>query len=123
MEQITGTVTRANGHGFQLAEREGWLNLSKFANPAPVMPEKGQRVSITIDKAGYVRAVTPMPSEPEPAVDAPAESHANMPSKDIVITRLATLNTATSILSSGSRAVNPDDVLALAQRLEAWATR
>ena len=45
------------------------------------------------------------------------------PERESVITRLAVLNTATAILSSGARATTPEDVVKLAKRLEDWATR
>lgn len=45
------------------------------------------------------------------------------PHRDVVVTRLACLNTAVSILTSGGRAADPDAVLAMAEQLERWATR
>ena len=58
---------------------------------------------------------TPITSKkraPEPRAD-----------REVVITWLAVLNTATAILSSGYRECTPEDVLGLAWRLELWATR
>jgi hypothetical protein len=54
---IEGIVSKTNGNGFRLVGREGWLNFSKFAIPAPAMPAEGQRVAVGIDKSGFVREV------------------------------------------------------------------
>lgn len=69
--------------------------------------------------------------EPEPdwlagAVPAEPASFAgglDQDTRGTIITRLAALNTATAILSSGGGAATLDEVLATAARLEAWALR
>ena len=131
MATVEGKVQRVNGKGFQLAGRDGWLNISKFANELDCpMPKVGDVVRLTLDKSGFIREIAPAP-----VVDAPATMQASTPTedstpvqtepptKDRVITRLAVLNTATAILSSGGRAADGDAVMALAARLEQWATR
>ena len=50
------------------------------------------------------------------AVVAPAD-------KDIRITRLAMLNTRTSILSNRTRAADPQEVMGLAEWLASWVLR
>jgi len=110
---ITGKVLRTNGNGFKLESQDKWLNISKYAQDVQ-MPEVGQQVKVSLDSAGFVRKVEKMPGQqPGPANG----------SRDTTITRLAVLNTATAILSSGNQVVDADEVLALATRLEAWATR
>ncbi len=69
MEMLTGTVTKTNGNGFRIAEQEGWLNISKFAKPAPDMPAAGQRVRISLDESGYVRAIVPAPVVPDGGIN------------------------------------------------------
>lgn len=117
---IEGTITKTNGKGFQIAEQEGWLNISKWANPSEAaMPALGAKVMLTLDGSGFVRKITEKAS---PAVE-PAAMPATVDAKDKRITRLAVLNTATSILSSGNRATSAKDVVELAAKLEAWVTR
>ena len=137
--EVTGKVVRVNQNGFQLAGETGWFNISRYATGVAV-PAIGDMVRVALDRSGYVRRVESHPIAPAPsaadrgfrerlAAEVPpdvgaAEPPAGPPvSRDRVVTRLAVLNTATSILGSGARAVEPDAVLELAARLEAWATR
>jgi len=111
-ESIEGVVSRANGKGFTLAGRDGWLNLSRYADPVPAVPAEGARVRVGLDKAGFVRVIEPAGAGAEEAPGAQPLA-ASLGDKDTRITRLAALNTATAILSSGPRAA----------RLEAWVMR
>jgi hypothetical protein len=125
VEQKVVTVSRTNGTGFRVVEGDEWLNISKYAKPAPAMPEVGQRVRVSLDKSGYVRAIEPgeeLPAKPEIPAGVSA-SAGTPPCKDTVISRLAVLNTATAILSSGGRQADGTAVMALAEKLEAWAHR
>src|SRR5579859_3796811 len=126
VEEISGVVEAANPRGFLLAGREGWLNLSRYADPTPEIPGEGALVRVGLDKAGFVRTieVEAAPERPATAV-ADASSGYNPASgvRDQRIMRQAVLNTATAILSSGGREADADDVLALAERLESWVTR
>lgn len=120
---LDATVKRVNGRGFTVAERDGWLNLSRYADPADVpLPVAGQRVMLSLDGQGFVRRITPAGASAAGSAPsdqpAPARGRAG---RDAIITRLAVLNTATSILSAGSQPVDPAAVLALAARLEHWA--
>jgi hypothetical protein len=133
-----GRVIRANDHGFVLDDCEdSWLNISRYAKPAPRIPHVGARVRATLDGQGYVRSIVILhdeqrtPYEVEDGVDVmpdeepsrqiePRLPGTTVPDKDQRITRMACLNTATAILSSGGRACEPADVLALAAKLEAW---
>ncbi|MGE5443637.1 MAG: hypothetical protein ACM3SR_03435 [Ignavibacteriales bacterium] len=53
--------------------------------------------------------------------DKPKEAHSRDFNRQATITRLAVLNTATEILKTHNRQISFDDVVALADRLEAWA--
>lgn len=119
---IEGTVSKINGHGFRINEREDWLNISKYAKAeeAP-MPTVGARVSITLDGSGFVRKVEELHTAPEPQPTGTTTPGPD--AKDVRITRLAVLNTATAILSSGNRATDAKSVVELATRLEAWVLR
>jgi hypothetical protein len=156
---IEGVVSRTNDHGFQLAGRDDWMNLSKFAQPTPLLPRKGMRVEVGLDQSGYVRTVSSVRSSAEalpeplgpagdllyltdaqrspeltrpaarkaaPAVQPVMEvliSAGHPPDKDVRITRMNALTTATAIASSGGRQAEIDEVLQLAARLEAWVSR
>jgi hypothetical protein len=83
---------------------------------------------VTPDKAGYVRKVAPVALAVASASASPADNtsppaSSTRPDRDAIVTRLATLNTATAILSAGGLPVVASEVFALAAQLEAWATR
>lgn len=117
-DTIDGSVARSNDKGFLLAGREGWLNRSKYADPAPLTPTEGQQVRVGLDRAGFVRTV-------EVLGDAPARTGepAGSPDCDTRIAREAVLNTAVALLGSGGRSVTLADVLSVAAQLEGWVTR
>src|SRR4030095_17252535 len=73
---FTATIGRTNDHGFQISERPGvWLNLSKFDDPQPIIPPAGTIAKLTLDGAGFVRAIEPVGSGDElaqPALPPPA---------------------------------------------------
>jgi hypothetical protein len=123
-------VERTNGDGFK-ANGE-WLTFSTFSKPDD-LPMVGERVVVSRDKAGFVRkveTVTPPATAPARALatpeGTPRASVAPVIVQDargIVVSRLAVLNTAATILSSGGRVAEADADLALAGKLEAWATQ
>jgi hypothetical protein len=82
LEYTEGTVSRTNDHGLQLVGRDGWLNVSRFANPAPALPPAGARIRLGMDTSGFVRTIetvdagpgkTP-PQGPRPASQRPVAS-------------------------------------------------
>jgi hypothetical protein len=117
---FTATIARANGHGFQIAERPGvWLNLSKFDDPQPGIPPAGTAVGITTDGAGYVRAIEPSdPGEaPQPPLPLLAPPSATRTMTNI--TRLAVLKAAARFLASKPEATS-DQVLDVASAWVRW---
>jgi hypothetical protein len=68
-DTIEGIVSRVNDHGFILEGHGDWLNLSRYAKPAPLLPHAGVHVEVGLDKDGYVRTVAPIrrdePTPPE----------------------------------------------------------
>jgi hypothetical protein len=143
---VEGVVSKANERGVLLTGEDAWINVSKFAQPAPKLPRRGEHVRLHLDRYGFIRDVEALRDEEraryavvpsEDGVDAPtpeepsrqverAENRplaTNSPDRELRITRMACLNTATAILSSGGRAADPEAVLALATRLEAWVCR
>jgi hypothetical protein len=122
VDRIQGTVSRVNGHGFTLAGRDGWLNISKYAPAEDVpMPTQGAVVSLQLDAKGFVRRIAA--EDTPPRVQGRTAPMGRGGRDQSTITRLAVLNTSTAILSSGQRAADPAAVLALAEDLERWATR
>ncbi len=137
---LEGKVTVANGTGFKLGEYDGWLNLSRYAKPADVfVPRVGEYVRVQLDGSSFVRKVAPAeaPSNVQKMHNAqgetaPAEASpeprreaimSQVDAKDLRITRLAVLNTATAILYGNNGRGNADEVLELAAKLEAWVLR
>ncbi len=121
-QAVTGRVTHANEKGIRLDVSDGWLNVSKFA-VGVVIPEKGESVTVTLDKGGFIRAI-------EHAGDAGARpaplpvaggSHAVPTDKDRTITRLACLKAAAEF--AAGRDVKSGDVLKIAESWEWWVNR
>jgi len=104
-EYVEGTVSRINGHGFQLVGRDGWLNVSKYANPIPAVPCEGVAVRVGLDKAGYARTVEPVTAGAAETCQNEAEP-TRAATREQQITRMGCLNTATAILASGAQTVN-----------------
>jgi hypothetical protein len=111
---VEGVVLKVNERGVLLEDSGAWRNVSKFAGEL-LMPEPGEAVRLTLDKAGFIRQIAVLRAgEPLrfPAAD-----------RETCITRMACLNTATAITSSGGQATDLASVLAVAEELEAWVLR
>jgi len=53
---VTGRVAAVNPKGLKLDGGANWLNFSKFATDL-VPPMRGQFVTLTLDRQGFIRAV------------------------------------------------------------------
>lgn len=96
------------------------------AQPRAIAGGAPQLAPTTIAALAATRKPEPEPdwlTGAEPAERVVLSGHIEQDDRGRVITRLAVLNTAAAILSSGGGAATADDVLALAGQLEAWATR
>lgn len=114
------TIARVNGHGFQTREDPGrWFNLSKYASPPPTIPPIGTECQITVDGAGFVRAIAPVDASAH-NTEPPQANRAGPPSKDVSIIRMNALKCASRLLGPDA---DTEAALALAERLEAWITR
>jgi len=128
-EEITGTITTANERGLKLAGEEFWRNVSKFVDDV-VIPGKGTRVVLGLDKAGFIRHLVVADTrehDPETRcgenLGVRSDNAGERPDKDCQIRRMNALSTATAILLSGGRAAEIDAVLFAAETLERWVTR
>jgi hypothetical protein len=123
-ESIEGLVERVGSYGFTLDGRDGWISISKFADPRPELPAEGARVRVDLDRSGYARAIEVLEAAPFTAEPSRGESgNTSYLDRDTRIMRQAVLNTAVALLSSGGREVSLEDVIDTAETLEQWVTR
>jgi hypothetical protein len=112
VEHLSGTVASANERGVKLDgdDGEGWRNFSKFGEPiAP--PRRGQRVSLGLDAAGFVRELQVLDQAPS-ATSATSSSD-----------RLTVLKAAAHFVGlwgQNREDVRSDHVLVLADKWLAW---
>lgn len=110
---VTGTVASVNPKGLKLDGGADWLNFSKFA-PDLVPPMRGQVVTLTLDRQGFVRAVRPSDgSEAVPSTRA---------ARGATITRLAVLKAAAEFAAARPQ-LKSGEVLKIAQSWERWVNR
>lgn len=122
-QSVTGRVTAANEKGIRLDVSDGWLNVSRFA-VGVVIPRKGETVTVTLDKGGFIRAIAMAESSaaghaaPLPVAGG---SH-DRTDKDRTITRLAVLKAAAEF-AAGRSQLKSGDVLKIAASWENWILR
>jgi hypothetical protein len=121
---VVGTVRSVNEKGLKLDGYDSWFNVSRYA-VGVVLPERGETVACTLDKAGFLRAVGPAdgatPTAP-PVAAARATTAAAPSVKDRTITRLAILKAAAEFGAARPN-LKSGDVLAIAASWERWITR
>jgi hypothetical protein len=118
---VTGIVRSVNEKGLKLDGYDSWHNYSKWADGV-VAPERGQYVTLTLDKAGFIRAVAPADGASPLPVRGASDVPAAPSVKDRTITRLAVLKAAAEFASFRGD-LKSGDVLAIALRWEKWVTR
>ena len=117
-EFVTGRVVSVNDKGLKLDGQSEWFNVSKYA-VGVVLPERGETVTVTLDKAGFLRGVAPA----DGAAPARVAGGSDTPStKDRTITRLAVLKAAAEFGASRP-SLKSGDVLAIAATWERWIMR
>lgn len=122
-ESITGQVTQVNGSGLQIHGRDGWLNVSRYASPQPLLPRVGEFAQLILDPQGYIRrcrvlgpADRPNPSLPA-AVQAPPQGSTN--TRDF---RLQCLKRAFELAPYLTQVWSgPEDAFAAAESIARWA--
>ena len=114
---VTGLVVSTNPKGLKLDGHDAWFNFSKFSTDI-VPPERGQTVTLSLDRAGFVRAVEASGS----ATSDPTSSRQTSSQRETVITRLACVKASAEFCASRPD-LRSSDLIALAQRLEEWVNR
>jgi hypothetical protein len=130
-QQITGRVVSVNPKGVKLDGHADWLNFSRFASDI-VPPMRGQHVTLTLDRQGFVRAVQAVgdvgdaPSAIRAYGAPPAaktdETGTAAGARDRSITRLAVLKAAAEFAAARPQ-VKSGEVLKIAASWERWVTR
>lgn len=113
---VSGIVRSVNPKGFKLDGSDEWLNFSKFAEVTP--PERGQSVTVALDKQGFVRAVEATGGSQEPVQGRQATND----QRERRISRLAVLKAAAEFGASRSN-LKSGDVLLIAESWERWINR
>lgn len=120
-EHVVGVVRSVNEKGLKLDGHTDWFNVSKFA-VGVVLPERGQAVTVTLDRAGFLRAVEVADGLPAPVAggsDAPMSAKTD---RDRTITRLAVLKAAAEFGAARPN-LKSGDVLSIAAVWEKWINR
>lgn len=118
---VSGIVRSVNDKGLKLEGHENWLNLSKWAVDC-TLPERGQHVTCTLDKSGFLRAVAASDGSPVLPVRGASDAPAAPSTKDRTITRLAVLKAAAEFSASKASSTSAD-VLKVAACWERWVLR
>jgi hypothetical protein len=121
---ITGTIRSVNERGLKLEGAAEWCNVSKFA-VGVVLPERGAEVTCTLDKAGFLRAIS-LADGTLPAVvggsDSPLVPRTSQLDRDRTITRLAVLKAAAEFAAT-REGLKSGHVLSIAASWEKWVMR
>lgn len=119
---ITGRVVCVNPKGFKLEGHDDWLNWSRYAT-SPVAPEKGETITVVVDKQGFVRHVEgSVATNGHAPARIDAQGRSGGTDKDRTITRLACLKAAADFASS-RHDLKSGEVLRIAESFERWVNR
>lgn len=118
---VSGLVVSTNPKGFRIAGYDDWLNFSKYADGIEP-PQKGETVTATLDRAGFVRAVAPSDGSEASLRPSGAQNATSAQNKDRTITRLAVLKAAAEF-GAARPLLKSGDVLRIAEVFERWVTR
>ena len=125
-QQITGRVVGVNPKGVKLDGHPDWFNFSKYAADL-VPPARGSVVTLTLDRQGFVRAVSAADGPQEPATGRQGNLHAGVHKDRVLsdsrrITRLAVLKAAAEFAASRPQ-LKSGEVLKVAASWERWVNR
>ena len=115
-----GRVVAVNEKGIRFEGAESWSNYSKFA-VGIVPPSRGDTVSVTFDRQGFIRAI--VPADGRAATNGVTSAHRALSSdRDRTISRLAVLKAAAEFGASRPE-LKSGDVLRIAESWERWVLR
>jgi hypothetical protein len=123
MERIKGTVERVNPRGVRIDGK--WYNYSKYIKKTPKVNE-GDDVEVEVNEDWITRfkVLSRQPSETrENRGNYYIEREKREVERQVVITRLACLNTATEVLKSHARPITSETLFEVARELEDWVWR
>jgi hypothetical protein len=115
---LTGRVVCVNDNGLKFEGAGAWTNVSKYA-VGVVLPQKGETVTVTLDKSGFIRSVAPVNGVAPSGHQRPVQADTT---RERTITRLAVLKAAAEF-SASKQASSSADVLKIAESWERWVTR
>jgi len=124
-DTVTGRVVSVNPKGVRLDGHADWLNFSRFAGDI-VPPMRGQHVTVTVDRQGFVRAVEPADESSEVvpqtrrAFGATSVSQPDL--RELRIIRQCVLKAAVD-RAAGRPDVTTSDVIRIAEAFESWVLR
>lgn len=123
MEEIKGTVEKVNPKGIRVDGR--WFNYSKYIEEEIPEINEGDKVKIDV-KGDWIMRFKLLARE---SLGENKRENFQMPKlrrendRQIVITRLACLNTATEILKLYAKPITSKNLFKVAEELEAWVWR
>ena len=119
-QQITGRVVSVNPKGVKLDGHAEWFNFSRFANDI-VPPMRGQTVTLTLDRQGFVRTVEATSGHQE-GVSGRQTPTGGPDLRELRIIRQCVLKAAVE-RAAGRPDVSTSDVIRIAEAFEAWVLR
>lgn len=123
MEEIKGTVEKVNPKGIRVDGR--WYNYSKYIEEEIPEVNEGDKVKIDV-KGDWIMKFKLLSRE---SFGENKRENFQMPrgkretDRQVVITRLACLNTATEILKLYSKPITSKNLFKVAEELESWVWR
>jgi len=128
-ELITGRVEATNVRGAGGVKVAGaWHNVSKWANDAD-FPDKGETVTLRLDKAGYIRSIERDPGAARDAQDGPPPEPcrpASAADRERAIARQVALKAAVELATAriaAGGAFTSAEVLTVADAFAEWIGR
>lgn len=120
---VSGVVRSVNEKGLKLEGYDDWFNISKFAVGC-VLPERGASVTCTLDKGGFLRAVSAADGSALslPRVAGGSDAPSAPSTRDRTITRLAVLKAAAEF-GAARPSLKSGHILAIAASWERWISR
>src|ERR671924_75529 len=123
MEEIKGTVEKVNPKGIRVDGR--WFNYSKYIEEEIPEVNEGDKVKIDV-KGDWIMRFKLLSRE---SLEENKRENFQMPKlrketdRQVVITRLACLNTATEILKLYAKPITSKNLFKVAEELESWVWR